>query len=233
MIGCNFEELDELDIPFNRKVGLTVYLDDVKYEFFVILKRGSDKLLILSPSAINKSSKFDRTGPYPTGAHGNFPTQQSTTNPTRYWCPEDIDTGWCIGTRDNWYLLNISKIIMTIASNAGIENSRILFYGSSSGSYNSIQLATLNRDTRFLVDIPQLNISHYWPRHWINIKKYCFGDMDEELILTEYGHRISIIDLFNHENYFPKGTLMMDCSAEKDFNRQYTPFLYNLNNPEI
>ena len=52
-LTCNYDEINQLKLPFNKQVILEVLKDDVKYEFLLNLKIDSKKLLVFSSGARN------------------------------------------------------------------------------------------------------------------------------------------------------------------------------------
>ena len=140
IIELNFDELiTNLNLEFDKKIGLIVHKDDVKYEFVLNLKGSNDDLLILGSGALG-FRKFDRTRPYIDRNSWHF--KQSTIHyhdPT-YYIDDSITAGWCIGTEEDYYLENIAKILQIIIDKLGIPNSNVLFYGSSAGGFTSLML---------------------------------------------------------------------------------------------
>lgn len=63
LIKCEYEDLPDLELLYNKRFGLEVIRDSVKYEFLIDLKINSDRLLIMSPSAIPDNSNHDRKRP--------------------------------------------------------------------------------------------------------------------------------------------------------------------------
>ena len=230
IIYCEYDELEDIVFPFNERVGLCININNVKYEFLLNLKENSDKLIVFGPSAYSMSQprdvfrpKFDRWSwdfKYST-IHYNDPTSYLSKN---------IRAGWGVGTKDDWYLDKISKIISMFSNKLNVLNKNILFFGSSQGGFMSLALSTLIKDSKALADIPQLDVYNYWPIHWEYLKKYSFFEDDDSFILKNYGYRVNIIDLIKREEYIPKIILILDFSVLIDVESQYLPFLNQLKN---
>lgn len=51
---------------------------------------------------------------------------------------EKIKIAWLIGTKEHWFLQDLSKIIEELCKNQEIKHNNILFYGSSGGGYTQL-----------------------------------------------------------------------------------------------
>ena len=76
--------------------------------------------------------------------------------------------GWCVGTKNHWYLETIAKIIEYITLNHNIRQDNILFYGTSNGGFVSMVLATLFRESSCLVNNCQFSAFNY---HWEMVRQ--------------------------------------------------------------
>lgn len=233
IIELNFDELiSNLNLEFDKKIGLIVHKDDVKYEFVLNLKGSNDDLLILGSGALGFRI-FDRTRPYIDRNSWHF--KQSTIHyhdPT-YYVDDSITAGWCIGTEEDYYLENIAKILQIIIDKLGIPNSNVLFYGSSAGGFTSLMLSVLIKDSISLADVPQLYIYNFKSREklldtWLDVKKQCFSEMSNVEFINAYKYRLSFIEMVKREQYVPNAYLVLDCSVNLDFYTQYTPFFMDL-----
>ena len=131
IIEINFNQLKDLKLEFNKKIGLIIYLNDVKYDFILNLKK-SNKLIILGSGTIG-FKKFDKSRPYFERHSWNFEYSAIYYNDPTYYVDDSITGGWGIGTEDDYYLKNISKILKILISKLNIDNANVLCYGSSAG----------------------------------------------------------------------------------------------------
>jgi len=228
IISCNIDEIKDQNFPYNKKVGLIIYLDNVKYEFLINLKE-TDNMLILGSGARNSDDSLEDKQ-RPLFHRNSWDFMQSTiqyNDPTTYLTPE-LWGGWGLGHLDNWYLKNIAKIIEELLKKFNIDNENVIFYGSSLGGFMSIMLSILIKNSTSIAEIPQFDLTK-WEYHWHRLKKYCFEGMSEEEIKNRYGYRIDIIELIKKENYIPKSFLILDCSHDYDFEKIFIPFFLRLN----
>ena len=173
IIETDYDNLNEAlgKIEYNKKTGLIIYYNDTKYEFLLNIKENVDELLCLSSSVL-KVDDLERFHKKPLFHRLSWKFRQSTllfNDPTRYVdvdddFTKDLQGGWSVGTYDDYFLKNISEMIMQISDYFNISNDKILFYGSSMGGFTSLMLGTMVRDSMVLADLPQLyllNFGHF------------------------------------------------------------------------
>ena len=139
-----------------------------------------------------------------------------------------------IGTEDNYYLEKISVILKLLIDKFKFKRQNVLFYGSSAGGFTSLILATLVKGTMALADIPQLYVHKYKTLKrqtggWQTIRKIAFPDITDEQFIELFSPRLDFVEMTKRENYIPNAYLVLDCSAELDFDHQYVPFFESLN----
>lgn len=228
IITCEFNELDNIIFPKNEQIGLKIKYNGTYFEFLLTIK-DSNRLLILGSGARTKQTEVDKKRPWFNRWTWKF--NESTlyyNDPTTYVYPE-LTTGWGVGTKEQWFLEDISIIIKKISEKISINQNQMIFIGSSAGGFTSILLSTLLKESIGIAEIPQLNLRDYGYQHWNLLKKNIFPDMTNEEILDKYGYRVDAITLFNKMNYIPKLYLILDCSVERDFEYNYVPFFNRLN----
>ena len=229
IIEIDYTELDEYlpKFPINKRFGLVVHLNNIKYEFLLNLKASSDTILVLAPPALDDENlkKFSNR-PYFSRQSWDF--DESTIyfeDPTRY--VYSLKSGWGIGNSDEWFLKNIKNIILKISQYFNISNEKLIFYGSSSGGFTSIQLATLVKDSLAIADCPQTDLRK-WHYYWKNLKNTIFSQFGDEEINIKFAYRISIIDNIIKENYVPN-VIFISTLNENDILSQTVPFIEQLN----
>lgn len=230
IIEINFNQLNNLKLEFNKKIGLIVHLNGVKYEFILNLKDG-DKLIILGSGAIGFSD-FDRSRPYFERHSWNFEYSAIYYNDPTYYIDDSITAGWGIGTEDEYYLENISKILQIIISKLNVDNRNVLLYGSSAGGFTSLLLSIFIKNSMALVDVPQFYIYNYKSKDkaldvWLDVKNNSF-DMSIEEFIMKYKPRLNFIEMMKIKNYVPNAYLRLDCSVNLDFYTQYIQFFMDL-----
>ena len=234
-IRINFEELYDLELTYNKKIGLIVFLDDVKYEFILKLEENSDELVVVGSGALG-NRKFDRSRPLFHRHSWNFKRSTIYYNDPTYYVDDVIKGAWCFGTIEDYYLKKIALILDILIAKLNVEYEKVMFYGSSAGGFTSLILATLFKDTLCLVDIPQIYVSRFKSKihhldGWRPLKEYYYGDeITDEEFLEMYKYRLNFVDLCKKEKYIPNAYMVLDCSVDLDFNTQYIPFFHELHN---
>lgn len=227
-IKIKYEDLDKLEYPKNELVYLIVEYENFDYEFLLKDLDKSDKLTVLGSGAFNKEKGYDRTGPWFNRWSWTFDDSTLYYHDPTLYLADDIYGPWGLGTPETWYLEKISIITSRIAEVMGVKNNDILFYGSSAGGFTSLMLSVMVKDSVCLAEVPQFDITS-WGSFWRPLKNASF-DMDDEEFIEKYGKRVSVMKLIQEKNYVPNAYILMDCSAEYDFTRQYLPFFKRLNN---
>lgn len=233
-IKINFEELDELELIYNKKIGLTVFLEDVKYEFILKLDKNSDELVVVGSGALG-NRPFDRSRPLYHRHSWNFRRSTIYYNDPTYYVDDVIKGAWCFGTKENYYLKKISLIINILIDKLNIDSGKVLYYGSSAGGFTSLVLATLNKGTMCLADIPQIYVNRYKSKlhqedGWRPLKEYYYRDeITDDEFLEMHKYRLNFVEICKREKYIPNAYMVLDCSVDLDFNTQYIPFFEELN----
>ncbi|AWX32567.1 hypothetical protein [Methanosphaera sp. BMS] len=227
-IKIKYEDLDKLEYPKNELIYLIVEYENFDYEFLLRDLDESDKLTVLGSGAFNKEKGYDRTGPWFNRWSWTFDDSTLYYHDPTLYLADDIYGPWGLGTPETWYLEKISIITAKIAEVMGVRNNDILFYGSSAGGFTSLMLSIMVKDSVCLAEVPQFDITS-WGSFWRPLKNASF-DMDDKEFVEKYGNRVSVMKLIQQKEYIPNAYVMMDCSAEYDFTRQYLPFFKRLNN---
>ena len=226
IININYEELNTFEFPVGYRFGLCVKLRGTKYEFLVHFKTNIDKVLCLGAGAMGNDSKHDTRRPF-FHRHG-WKFDASTiwyNDPTRYLNLKSKGS-WGVGTTEEYFLENISDIVVKLIERVNIKHENLIFYGSSMGGFTSLQLATMVKDSIALADIPQLEFQNHVS--YDKVKPYCFPGLSDEEIWDRFKHRFDVIELMKKENYIPKATIVFNCS-NRDINTQYLDFIKKIN----
>ena len=228
VIKTKYEDLDNLEYPKNELIYLIVEYENFDYEFLLRDLENSDKLTVLGSGAFNKTKNYDRTKPLFNRWSWTFDDSTLYYHDPTLYLADDIYAPWGLGTPEVWYLEKIAIITEKIAQLLSVKNNDILFYGSSAGGFTSLMLSILVKDSVCLAEVPQFDITS-WGSFWRPLKNASF-DMDDKEFVDKYRYRVSVMKLIQEHDYVPNAYILMDCSAEYDFTRQYLPFLKRLNN---
>lgn len=141
---------------------------------------------------------------------------------------DEINIGWFVGTKDEWYLSSLAEIIDKLAKSQEIINENILFYGSSGGGFSSIVLATFIKNSKVLINNSQLFILNHNKNtldKLFSLISPSFNGMTRDEIIDEIRYRLDIIELFEKMEYAPFITYYLNSVSKGDIVDQTIPLL--------
>lgn len=233
IIISKYENLENKlnEIPLNKQVGLTVILNDIKYEFLVDIKSTNDGLLCFGPSGLPSKQQIQKFKSRPFFSRHSWKFNDSTifyNDNTRYVWNGAIGAGWGIGLPTDYFLENMKNILMKIFKFFNIKNENIIFYGSSMGGFTSIQLATMIKNSHAIAENPQIDARNWMKRVYLKNNFYSDLYKDSTLKLIE-PYRYNVIEMMKKENYIPYLTII-NCTSHEDINYHLSPFIKELVN---
>ena len=224
------------EFPLDEFFALQINHNNVKYEFLVRFSSKNKNLICLGSGAYNPKDKISPPIYHRHSWQNEFeesviyyndPTLYNSSKlPLKYNSPK-LPLGWGIGKLEEWYLLVIADIIRILTSKNDIKSENILFFGSSGGGFTSIILATLIKNSAAMVNNPQM-FCRGLKDHFDNILNACFDNLDLKTVLTKYGHRLDVAEMFKYENYVPPITCIVNVNSEIDLVDQLIPFINSL-----
>lgn len=150
-----------------------------------------------------------------------------------------LTIGWGIGREDTHFLNEVSLIIKKITNVLTINAEDTFYYGSSAGGFMSLVLSIKHRNTKAIVNNPQLILQNYIEGKPLSfIRNNFFKGFSQQEFIEKYQDRISIPYIMNQENYVPKMLYLLNRASLEDYNQQYLPFLerikhYNIDSTNI
>lgn len=230
IIISNYETLERKleKIPLDKKVGLIVILNDIKYEFLINIKSKRDSLICLGPSGLpdkNAIAKF-KNRPMFTRHSWEFKESVLLYNDNTRYVWEGSGAGWGLGLPDDYFLENIKNIILKITNFFKIDNENILFYGSSMGGFTSMQLATMVRNSSAIAENPQID-ARKWMKNFY-VKNGMTSKLYEDETLEKFEpYTYDVLEMIKKENYIPNLTIIHDIS-QTDIKQYLSEFINNL-----
>lgn len=214
IITCKYEELEIglNKIPLNKKVGLVVLLNEIKYEFLLNIKSTSNDLICLGPSGLRSKAEIDKFRNRPMFSRHSWDFEESVllyNDNTRYAWDDDLGAGWGVGLPHDFFLENIGHIIVKIAKYFKIKNKDILFYGSSMGGFTSIELATMIKESYAIAENTQIDATKWMEQ--VYVKNGLPAKLYEKETLEKYQpYTYNALELMKKENYIPNLTIITD-----------------------
>ena len=229
-----FDEIDEFEFPLDEAFGLQIIYNDTLYCLIVRFSSNNNNLIcmgpgyhfrdeILSNGEIYKPPFFDRWSWFKYFKESFI----AYSDPLMFF-DDELNIGWFVGTKDEWYLKSLADIIDKLAKNQKIINENILFFGSSGGGFSSIVLATLIKNSKVLINNSQFFILNYnkptLDKLFSSISPTFKGETRDEII-DEIKHRLDVIELFEKMEYAPFITYYLNSVSKGDIIDQTIPLL--------
>ncbi len=217
----DYYELENYIIRENLLYVLEVKKDNVKYEYLINRKIGTDKLIVFNNGAIAggnvKVPVFQRH----SWANDLKTSSIFCMDPTLYI--NDLSVGWGIGKNENYYLENSSLILKEIIKKMNIQLNNTVIYGTSAGGFLSIIMGIYLKGAKVVADNTQLDVSNWAFISAVDcVINYCFDNIGTAL---KYSERFSVVEAFIKNNYVPKIYLHINLCSEIDNSMQLVPFL--------
>lgn len=231
-LTLQMNELESADLPLDEFISLEISHNNVKYEFLVRFSSTNKNLICFGSGAYTPNENL--TPPIYRRHSWQSEFEESViyyNDPSLYNHPQ-LNLGWGVGKNDDWYLLTIKDIISKLAHKNGIKPKDTLFFGSSGGGFTALMLSAMTKDSSVIVNNPQIFLVNYHKNFFNRMIKYCFDDTDLENILSKYGHRFDVTEIFKRENYIPLMTYLVNISSENDVKNQFVPFISRLSSLE-
>ena len=236
-IKIDFKDISTYEFPLDEPFGLQVFYKNTIYCFVIKFSSKNKNLICAGPGAherFNRSSNgelikppfFDRRSWYI-----HFKESFIAYADPMIFYNDDIKITWFVGTKEEWYLENLSHIIKELCINQNIINENILFFGSSGGGFTSVVLGTLIKNSKVLINNSQLFILNYnegMVNQLFDMLYNSFEGMSKEEIINEIKYRLDVIELFKKENYAPFITYYVNVDSEPDVLNHGLPLLQKI-----
>ena len=232
-IKLNFNEISSFEFPLDEPFGLQVSYNDTIYCLIIKFSSKNKNLICTGPGAYERDIIKDGellTPPFFSrwSWYKFFKESYIAYADPMFFYGEKIKIAWLIGTKEHWFLQDLSKIIEELCKNQEIKHNNILFYGSSGGGYTSVVLGTLIKNSQVLINNSQLFVMNYWEsmvNPVFDLLYESFVGMTKDEIIETIKHRLDVIELFKKENYAPFITYYVNVESEWDIKLHGMPFL--------
>lgn len=146
----------------------------------------------------------------------------------------NLSIGWGIGRPDHYYLNDISLIIRKILSLYGIEDEKVMYYGSSAGGTMSLLLGSKHIGSKVLVNNPQMRTDKFLSGRTIgDIRETFFENYSEDEFFNEFKERLSVPYAFKKNQYIPQVIYLFNRKAYGDYGIQFKLFIEDMKNYEL
>lgn len=225
-INASFSDFDNVELKFDDPFILTISWDDVKFDFFVRLKSDSSKIMFFGNGAYDSEKMSLPVFQRHSWINDINDSVIIYNDPTLYL--GKMNLGWGQGTTDRFFINDMSKMIRKIISKLGIENSNVLFYGSSAGGFWSLYLAGLIKESKAIVNNPQTAVNKYYPTHVKKMYSFSYPNLEPNVIEEVYKERLDIVAFYTSINYVPNILYLQNLACTHDVKNHLNPFLSRL-----
>lgn len=227
----DINELKSARFPLDELFYLIVKNDNVKYQFLVRFSSTNKNLICFGSGAYDPKRLSPPIFRRHSWQHRFEESVIYYNDPTLYVDP-DIIIGWGVGKNDKWYLQDITKIISVLAAKNGVKSKNILFFGSSGGGFTALILSAFIKKSTVIVNNPQIFLANYAKQHFNQMVDSCFDNLDFNTILTKYGYRFDVLEIFKREKYMPNITYLVNIDSKPDISNQLIPFINHISSFE-
>lgn len=134
-----------------------------------------------------------------------------------------LNSAWFIH-RNHDLIQHTAWLVKNKAREAGIDWSKILFYGSSIGGFAALSCSALVPSSRAVADVPQLDLQNWRAERKLAIEKFILGGESLGDFAQKCGERISIKERFAKSGRIPR--FLIVTNPEDDVFQEHLDF-YN------
>lgn len=241
IIKIGLDEIEDYDFPLDDPFGLQIIYHDELYCFIIRFSSQNKNFICMGPGAHARDQKNSEGKiiypPFFVRWRWHKYFDESTiayADPVMFH-KDDINITWFAGNKDHWPMEDVALIIEKLAKNQEVSNDNIMFFGSSGGGFSSIMLATLIKDSKALVNNPQVFVLSYFIKAVEKLLELLDEEFDyssREELIDSIKYRLDAIELFKRENYAPFITYYVNIKSPNDINKQVLPFIEKYHNIE-
>ncbi|TYR81532.1 glycosyl transferase family 2 [Priestia megaterium] len=229
-INIRYDQVDDVVFIKNKPFILAVEWKGVLFEFLIRLKEDSSNVIIFGSGAGAKQEH--PLGPPYFQRHSWMNEFEDSViyynDPTLYL--GSLSLGWGQGTKERFYLKDISSLLAKLLHCINVAPEKVLFYGSSGGGFMSLFLAGYLKGATALVNNPQTCLTKWLKTPVRNVFALSYPGLSEEEVLKTFPERINILRFFHHLHYVPPIYYLQNAACEFDITNHLIPFIEGLKN---
>ena len=243
VIKVDFDDIESYDFPQDVPFGLMTERHNELYCLIIRFSSKHKNFMCMGPGAHprNKKTKDGKDINPPFFVRWKWynyfdDSVIAYADPVMFH-DDDITLTWFAGNKDYWPLEDVAEIIEKLAINQEVMNDNIMFFGSSGGGFSSVMLGALVKNSKVLVNNPQMFVLNYYKTHvdaLMNLLCKEFEGISREEIISKIKYRLDSIELFKREDYAPPITTYINIKSCNDVESQIFPFIkqyYDFENP--
>lgn len=232
MQTINYADLDLEYLLQNNNNKFCIYKGHYDFYFKINIKDNNDKLVVFSNGAADR--KRSELPLFMRHTWSDDINASCLYLDDRTIHDSKLMIGWGIGREDSHFLREVSLIIKKITLLLEIKSDNTYYYGSSAGGFMSMILSIKHRYSKAIVNNPQIILNNYIEGKPLSfIRNNFFKKYTHDEFLNKFPERISVPYLMNEQNYVPRVLYIFNRESIEDYEKQYLPFLEELNQYSI
>lgn len=202
-VGLN--ELKNMDYKFKKIIHINEEIDSTyNIDCFAHLIEGSEYLICALPSAQSSNSPIQNPVFHRWSWYKSFMeiSYVCLSDPALYKAL--IAGTWFMNDGEINLIEEISQFIVQLAEISNIEQSKIIFYGSSMGGFGSLLLATYIEGSIAIAEVPQLDMRNYPFKSAItSLEENILNGKSFETFAIEHIDRVDVLSKILNSNIIP------------------------------
>lgn len=232
MNTITYSELDKEFLHENNNNEICIIKNDIDYYFNLNLKNDYDKVVIFSNGAADRKKSelpiFMRRSWADEVNASCIYVDDRTIHESR------LMIGWGIGRENVHHLDEVGIILREILKILEYPDDKCFYYGSSAGGMMSMFLSIKHKSSKAIVNNPQMITPNYLDGKVVSfIRKNFFKEYTQEDFIEKFKDRLSIPHLIKQEEYVPKALYILNKLSESDYEKQYIPFVKELEESSV
>ena len=143
--------------------------------------------------------------------------------------PENsIRIGWGQGSKHGYAIPAMSQAVLWVASLLNVDPENRLYYGSSSGGFQAMQLAARDAGAQVLVNNPQVDWSKYLPGYVRRVAQDVYGTAEIDDVIARWPSRVQVTQAFHELGHLPKLRMLVNAASRNDIAEQLPAFAQGL-----
>ena len=132
----------------------------------------------------------------------------------------EIGIGWGQGTAGVYAIPAMAQTVFSIAESLGIPSTRRMYYGSSAGGFQALQIAARDSGSRALVNNPQIDWTLYLRQSVEAICEHTYAGASADTVTRSHPDRTSAARAFEEFENVPHTRYLVNAASRNDAARQ-------------
>lgn len=127
-----------------------------------------------------------------------------------------ISIGWGQGTYGSYAIPAMAQTAQYLAELLGVPSPRRVYYGSSAGGFQALQLGIRDPEAQVLVNNAQFDWTRYVPANVRSICRHSYGGAAVENVAKDHLGRTSAIEAARESDALPRIRYLLNAASQDD-----------------